>query len=145
MYKQTEIKKERGHCWSRCNHCLSLFGIIKSVAFIWVLLFSLAFMRYELKVFRAEERVERIQQMVDLGKAKSGASLALLMDKNVPVRPVFFNPISIIRALDPQHDVAYDLPEALRLELLNPKPKEFNPPTPSKPMKKKVIQKANRR
>ncbi len=74
-----------------------MMGVLKG----WVLLFCFATLRYECHVFRIERQVARLETI------HSNLALALIpvVESNkIPVRPVFYNLVSIAYALDPGHD-----------------------------------------
>ena len=67
----------------------------------WAILFCLATMRYECHVFRIEQQVARLEAI----HSKVALALIPVVESNkIPVKPMFYNWVSIAYALDPGHD-----------------------------------------
>ncbi|MBP6103538.1 MAG: hypothetical protein KA508_00485 [Gammaproteobacteria bacterium] len=71
---------------------------------VWLFLFCFAFLRYEFAVFRKESRIAHLETMVN-SKLALGL-IPIIQSRKIPVKPVLYNPLSIIYALDPAHDTA---------------------------------------
>ncbi len=61
--------------WSNCNGYLKGFKMMIGLLTVWMLLFFLAFMRYELRVFTIEQRMNVLETMAERGDSNRALAL----------------------------------------------------------------------
>ena len=63
---------------------------------------------YECAIFRVESKMEYLDIMAQTGNKELALGLiSIVQSKKIPIEPVWYNPLSIAYALDPEHDRSY--------------------------------------
>jgi len=71
-------------------------------------LFFFSFLRHECTIFRVETKMEYLETMAQTDHKELALGLtAIMQSRKIPLKQVFYNPLSIAHALDPDRDRLY--------------------------------------